>query len=228
MKARLDLFVVFIIGVSLLIGYRPGVAGAKGNPSNGQKLFLSYCFICHGANGEGNGPYAPKLQDHPRDLSDSDYFSEMTDHDIFSVISKGGPASRKSAHMRAWGFRLPRGDIDDLVAYIRFLGNKSESGFQEIKGLSSAKIYSLYCVSCHGPSGKGDGTLVQYMPAPAANLADKEVIAAKTNRQLYRIIAKGKTSDIHPNQSFMPSWEKALTKEQIQGLIDYIRDDLAR
>jgi cbb3-type cytochrome c oxidase subunit III len=216
------------MGVSLLIGYQPDAVSAEGDPSNGQRLFLSYCFICHGANGEGDGPYAPRLRDHPKDLTDSDYFSEMTDQDIFSVISKGGPASRKSAHMRPWGFRLPRGDIDDLVAYIRFLGSKSESGFQQIKGLSSAKIYSLYCVSCHGPSGKGDGALVKYMPSSAANLTDKEVIAAKTDSQLYRIIANGKTNDLYPNQSYMPSWEKVLTKKQIQGLINYIRDELAR
>jgi len=228
MKSRLDLFVVCIMGVSLLIGYQPDAVSAEGDPSNGQRLFLSYCFICHGANGEGDGPYAPRLRDHPKDLTDSDYFSEMTDQDIFSVISKGGPASRKSAHMRPWGFRLPRGDIDDLVAYIRFLGSKSESGFQQIKGLSSAKIYSLYCVSCHGLSGKGDGALVKYMPSSAANLTDKEVIAAKTDSQLYRIIANGKTNDLYPNQSYMPSWEKVLTKKQIQGLINYIRDELAR
>ena len=100
MKSRLDLFVVCIMGVSLLIGYQPDAVSAEGDPSNGQRLFLSYCFICHGANGEGDGPYAPRLRDHPKDLTDSDYFSEMTDQDIFSVISKGGPASRKSAHMR--------------------------------------------------------------------------------------------------------------------------------
>tara|TARA_B100000315_G_scaffold112693_1_gene103327 strand:+ start:22682 stop:23368 length:687 start_codon:yes stop_codon:yes gene_type:complete len=227
MKARLELLIVFITVTALLIGYRPAAAGSKGDPSNGQKLFLSYCFICHGANGKGNGPYAAKLQDQPRDLSDSNYFSEKTDQDIFSVISKGGPASRRSAHMRPWGFRLPMEDIDDLVSYIRFLGSKSERGFQEIKEFSSAKIYSLYCVSCHGPSGKGDGALVKYMPSPAASLADKEIITAKTDRQLFRIIAEGKTNDFDSNQSFMPSWKKALTKEQIQGLIDYIRDELA-
>jgi mono/diheme cytochrome c family protein len=30
--------------------------------------------------------------------------------------------------------------------------------------------YRIYCTSCHGPTGRGDGNLAQYMNVPPANL----------------------------------------------------------
>lgn len=36
---------------------------------SGQKLYASYCAVCHGADGKGGGPFAPRLKVWPSDLT---------------------------------------------------------------------------------------------------------------------------------------------------------------
>ncbi len=39
-------------------------------PSNsGQQMYKSYCAVCHGVDGKGNGPAAPALKTSPSDLT---------------------------------------------------------------------------------------------------------------------------------------------------------------
>ncbi len=39
------------------------------NPLTGKRLYRAYCFVCHGADGNSNGPLATKLNLKPADLS---------------------------------------------------------------------------------------------------------------------------------------------------------------
>lgn len=213
------------IGLLTISGNQSAALERKGNVAKGQGLYLAYCWVCHGPNGQGDGPYALSTADTPQDLTDSGYFSNLTDADIYSVISKGGAASRKSPHMKPMGFRLNSNDIWDLVAFIRFLGGKSQNGIPELAGASEKELYGLYCASCHGSKGRGDGPLIHYMPKPATSLGYKDSMDKKTDEELYRAIAM--PSKKLP-QSYMPYWNKILSKKQIKGLITYIRNDLAK
>lgn len=39
------------------------------NPASGQEMFKSYCAVCHGEDGKGNGPAATALKVPPVDLT---------------------------------------------------------------------------------------------------------------------------------------------------------------
>jgi mono/diheme cytochrome c family protein len=39
------------------------------NAASGQEMFASYCAVCHGADGKGNGPAASALKTAPADLT---------------------------------------------------------------------------------------------------------------------------------------------------------------
>lgn len=39
------------------------------SPASGQEMFKAYCAVCHGANGQGNGPAAQALKTPPADLA---------------------------------------------------------------------------------------------------------------------------------------------------------------
>jgi mono/diheme cytochrome c family protein len=55
---------------------------AKGN-------YEENCLQCHGESGKGNGPMASMLKEKPADLTDAVNFSEMTDGEIYWIITKG-------------------------------------------------------------------------------------------------------------------------------------------
>ena len=84
---------------------------------NGEKLFTTYCVVCHGLQGKGDGPIIKKGF-YPVDLS-SPGVQSRTDGYIYSYIRFGGkvmmPSYRESiTSQQAW----------DIVNYVRKLQGK--------------------------------------------------------------------------------------------------------
>jgi mono/diheme cytochrome c family protein len=52
--------------------------------TSGSEMYSTYCAVCHGADGKGNGPAAPSLKTHPSDLT---------------VLSKKNGGNFPSAHV---------------------------------------------------------------------------------------------------------------------------------
>ena len=68
----------------LLVWGSAAWAAERGNDANGKKLYLTYCFTCHGKDGKGEG-YAAKVQPvRPRDLTSDTYMSTRTDQQLFN------------------------------------------------------------------------------------------------------------------------------------------------
>jgi cbb3-type cytochrome c oxidase subunit III len=100
------------------------LAAPAGAPENGRKLFVYYCTVCHGAQGEGNGLLADTLwvnhQVRPRNLTDTAYMTEKTDRDLYMTIALGGDHVGKSGLMPAWGgVKISPNEVKDLVSYVR-------------------------------------------------------------------------------------------------------------
>ncbi|HEX4202355.1 MAG TPA: c-type cytochrome, partial [Chthoniobacterales bacterium] len=45
----------------------------QGDQPDGQKLFQTRCFVCHGRNGKGDGPSSSGLAEKPQDLTDPNW-----------------------------------------------------------------------------------------------------------------------------------------------------------
>jgi len=81
----------------------------------GSIVFKTYCILCHGANGEGDGR-ASKIHDpKPANLT----LSFLSDAQKEIIIRKGGASVGRSAVMPAWGEHLTSEQITDVVAYLR-------------------------------------------------------------------------------------------------------------
>jgi len=79
---------------------------------------------------------------------------------------------------------------------------------------SAEDLFVNNCAKCHGLGGLGDGPSVGSLRTQAGlNLT---ILKDKTDDELYETISIGKGSD-------MPPWELVLTKEQRQGLVQYVR-----
>jgi cytochrome c len=95
------------------------LAKAEGDPTKGTEVFQANCAACHGPEGKGNGPAAAALDPKPRNLSDADYVSKLSNEHLVKVITDGGASVGKSPMMAAWGGTLSKNDILNVIAYIR-------------------------------------------------------------------------------------------------------------
>ena len=83
------------------------------------------------------------------------------------------------------------------------------------------KLYTTYCVSCHGEQGKGDGTAAAALPVKPADHTNGAVMNQLSDKFLVDVISKG--GGAVGKSTFMPSWGGALNDKQIRDIVAYIR-----
>ena len=84
----------------------------------GRQAFQRYCAPCHGEDGKGGGPLAPRNV-HPPDLTDAEWAHGDTDGEIFASIRDGvGP----KFDMKPMKSRMTDTEIWNVVNYLRSLG----------------------------------------------------------------------------------------------------------
>lgn len=87
----------------------------------GKRLFLHYCAVCHGETGAGDGFNAYNLDPRPRNLTDPQFLSAVSDAWLAEIIAQGGRGVNKSPLMPTWEKTLDKKQIETLVAFIRTL-----------------------------------------------------------------------------------------------------------
>ncbi|MFQ5799736.1 MAG: c-type cytochrome [Bacteroidota bacterium] len=91
----------------------------------GRYLYMKYCAVCHGEQGEGDGFNSFNLDPKPRDFTDADYMNALSDARLAETISQGGRGVSRSVLMPSWGGRLSKEEIEFLVSYLRLFGKSS-------------------------------------------------------------------------------------------------------
>ncbi len=76
----------------------------------------------------------------------------------------------------------------------------------------AAADYKAKCATCHGPDGKGDTAMGKSMKVKDLGSAE---VQKQSDADLTTILEKGKKP--------MPGYEGKLTKDQIDGLVKYVR-----
>lgn len=77
------------------------------------------------------------------------------------------------------------------------------------------KLYSRNCASCHGPSGKGDGSMALAGGTPA-NLTDETWDHGSSDGEIFVVIRDGTSSDMEP-------YKDRLSEKQIWHIVNFIR-----
>jgi mono/diheme cytochrome c family protein len=88
--------------------------------NDGESIFQSRCFVCHGRQGKGDGPAAAGLGATVRDVTNPAWQDSTSDDTIRSVIRNGARTIGGSAAM-ASNPDLSDEQIGSLVEYIRRL-----------------------------------------------------------------------------------------------------------
>ena len=199
------------------------VADALAEPApayEGRRLFASYCRLCHGSTGKGDGPLAKKMEIIPADLTIT--VRSRSDTILKKIITGEGrqTITGRDRHnllsnaMPQWGTVLSGQQIDALIAYLRFLSTSKH----ELMGNPDVgyRLYQQYCTACHGEFGEGDGImakLIDIQPSDHSNVIEMDPIS---NEDLVNSIQYGKGE-------YMPAWGDILSRSEIEALVSYIR-----
>jgi mono/diheme cytochrome c family protein len=84
---------------------------------------------------------------------------------------------------------------------------------------AGSEVYRIYCVICHGESGKGDGPAAASLKPKPRSLAANQ--AALSDAYLYWRISEGGSKK--PFMSAMPAWKTILSEEEIWEIITFLR-----
>jgi len=127
----------------------------------------------------------------------------------------------------AWNHRtwmptreLSEEDKQKLVNYIISL-DTNKKDISDFTAQSSARNYRMYCMQCHGISGKGSGINSRDMAVQPRNHSDAKYLKTRTDAELFKAIQQGGLS---VNKSaLMPPWGSTLSDADIKGLVKHVR-----
>ena len=96
------------------------VAANAPSVTAGKAAYQKYCRFCHGPEGLGDGPSAPKGTK-PSDLTDKEWTRGSTDGELFVVLRDGaGP----KFDMKGFKGRMTDQDMWHVVNYIKSIAKK--------------------------------------------------------------------------------------------------------
>jgi DMSO reductase family type II enzyme heme b subunit len=224
-----------------LAGARTTRASAPAQAADGQAIYAERCEVCHGAEGDGNGPAAANLDPKPRDFRRGWYKIRTTtsgqlptDEDLVNIISNGMPGTT----MPAWEGVLTGEEIVAVATYIKTFARRFERETPQTVTLA-AKVQSsaesiargreifagqaAECAKCHGNAGRGDG------PSADELTDDFGSVIVPADLGMAWLFRGGPTpDDVHLRLltgltgSPMPSYADVLTPEQIWDLANYV------
>lgn len=224
-----------------------GTALARGDATNGEKVYVKRCEQCHGKGGDGKGPAWEFMLPRPRVFAGNASYKFRTtpsgalptEQDLFDVVTEGIPGTSMP------GFTiLPEGERWDVVAYIRTLTDEfSDEDYlgdavpmPELTGdpqphpvteESLAKGKELYlankCNQCHGELGRGNGPS---WPDLKDDWQNPILPANLTNRETFRGGASAfdiyRTISTGLNGTPMPAYVDSISAEDRWDLVNYI------
>jgi mono/diheme cytochrome c family protein len=106
--------------VEALIAYMRFLGSAKhellGDPEKGAVLYGKYCAVCHGEEGNGDGPMTKLMDLEPADHTNATAMNRLSNEDLITYILEGN-----GEYMPGWQGILDQQEIEALVSYIRLL-----------------------------------------------------------------------------------------------------------
>lgn len=211
-------------------------AGAK----RGKAVYERYCLGCHGAKGNGKGPFAAGLYPAPRDFRGGTFKwtsgpagSLPSDEDLMMTITGGVYGTA----MPAWR-GISEFDKRYVIEYIKSFSprfSKDRPGHPTfiyppphadpaVMAEKGKKVYEKTgCATCHGEKGRGDGASAPELkddwenPITPANFTKGNFKTGKEDWKIFRSISNGLGG------TPMPSFVDQLKPEEIWALVYYVR-----
>ena len=203
--------------------------------------FAQKCLPCHGASGNGQGPYARQTIDRPANLNERIINFPTVNGEAFHFwrVHEGVPGTA----MPPWGLSLDEETIWKIVTYelsfadgsVRTVageisddeGDQFDAEYHPMPGIAGTQaefekgksLYGLYCAQCHGSEGHGDGpasikTRGGYIRPEPADFEESGTDFPNYGRRVWKVTKGVETTN-------MPNWEMALSENEIFLVIFY-------
>lgn len=211
----------------------------------GRAVFEQQCMPCHGRTGRGNGEWAEGVSDKPRNFRSGIFKFRTTPLGFLPTAAdlertvRGGV----SGTMMPAFSNLSAHDLKAVLAYVRSFSPKwkdagkyhpavvipdppswfVDAEMSQPRVKQAALLFQAACVTCHGPTGRGDGpaakTLVDVWQQPAvpADFSKPHRKSGPRPQDLYRTIAMG--LDGTP----MTAYGDLLPADTIWALVAYVQ-----
>ena len=172
------------------------------------------CLGCHKLNGEG-GAIGPDLST-VRERRSPAYIAAMI-ADPQRVVP--GSAMPKT--------RMPDATRDLIARYLSAQPGAAADAPAPAPApvptppADAAALYSKWCASCHGTTGRGDGPNAATLPVKPAAHASRDAMSARPDDSLFDTIAGG--GAIMNRSPRMPAFSATLTSTEIRALVRHIR-----
>ena len=157
------------------------VAHDKKANKMGERLFVTYCAVCHGSDARGARGFP--------NLRDNDWLYGGEPETIKTTIMYG-----RQAAMPAWGSVLGEEGVNEVANYVMSLsGRKVDQALAE-KGKAK---FATYCAGCHMPDGKGNHAV------GAPNLTDNIWLYGGSPRTIKKTITAGRNGRMPAHADFL-------------------------
>ncbi len=187
---------------ALVVGWSVGLAAgvpaaAPGHP--GKAVYDQHCALCHGAEGQADGPAAAGLPIKPPALTDGRLLNPLPDDFLVTVITQGAGAVGLAPQMPAFQPPLTDQQIRDVIGYIRTLARPpytpplpSAVSYQaappvqpiEFSHVVHAGSYGIDCQYCHADARRG---VYAGLPSVARCMGCHKIVAAQGNAEVQKL-----------------------------------------
>ncbi len=173
-------------------------------PGPGSDLASRYCLMCHSAE------YVYMQPPHPHEQ-----WMEIVGK---MKTSFGCPISNEDMAPLA-DYLVSQNSLQPSPSapHVQADGQKETPGrspTQASDPQQGESLYKRHCLTCHGPGGKGDGSIGPVLVPPAANLT---VLGKQSDKTILDTLRKGRPG------TAMPAWEHDLNPQELNHLLSFLR-----
>jgi mono/diheme cytochrome c family protein len=199
-----------VAGLTLSCALLAWAHGTSAHEATPEAVYLEYCSVCHGENGDGKSRASGSMMPPPRDFTTPAAAVDLTRPRMISSIADGRPGTA----MVAWKHQLDADQIAAVADYIRerFMLAVSSEDAARAQGL-----YATYCSVCHGERGQVAMWAGENMSPPPRDFTSSDARRVLSRERMIRSVTYGRAN------TAMPGWGSQLGADDIESIVDYIR-----